>query len=210
MTGGLWSLGRWRGVPVLLHWSVWLGLLWFGYRYQRVLPAALTFLGFLGLLAIHELGHALAAQSRRVRVYEIRLYLLHGLCRHAVPARERDDVFIAWGGVLAQAAVLVLALAASTALSATAPATAYTLSPLFDVLVDTNLWMIAFNLLPIAPLDGHRAWRVLRPLRTTLAARWRAAINGTTHWFRIARRRRAMKRDAEHKVIDLMERIKRK
>lgn len=208
MTQGSWSLGRWRGVPVWLHWSVWLGLAWFGIRYRALVPALLTFIGFFGLLAIHELGHAIAAQSRRVRVYEIRLYLLHGLCRHAAPARERDDVFIAWGGVLAQAIVLVMALAASFTVAALSPALSILLAPLFRVLVWTNLWIIAFNLLPIAPLDGHRAWRVLRPLRASLAARWRGAIDGTTRWFRIARRRRAMKRDAENKVVDLMERIK--
>lgn len=208
MTQGLWSLGRWRGVPVLLHWSVWLGLAWFGYRYRQWLPTLLTFTGFLGLLATHELGHAIAAQSRRVRVHEIRLYLLHGLCRHAAPARARDDVFIAWGGVLAQATVLLVALPLSARIGALSPALSFQLAPLFRVLIWTNLWIIAFNLLPIAPLDGHRAWRVLRPLRASLAARWRNAADGTARWFRIARRRRAMKRDAEHKVVDLMERIR--
>lgn len=210
MTQGLWSLGRWRGVPVWLHWSVWLGLAWFGYRYRQWLPALLTFTGVLGLLAIHELGHAIAAQSRRVRVYEIRLYLLHGLCRHAVPARARDDIFIAWGGVLAQAAVLLIALPLSAAIGTLSPALSIQLAPLFRVLIWANAWMIAFNLLPVAPLDGHRAWRVLRPLRASLAARWRNAVDATARWFRIARRRRAMKRDAENKVVDLMERIRKK
>ena len=210
MTRGLWSLGRWRGVPVWLHWSVWLALAWFGYRERQWLPALLTFAGFLALLAIHELGHAVAAQSRRVRVHEIHLYLLHGLCRHAVPARERDDVFIAWGGVLAQAAVLMVALPLSAGIGALSPMSSIQLAPLFRVLIWANAWMIAFNLLPIAPLDGHRAWRVLRPLRGALSKRWRGAVDATARWLRIARRRRAMQRDAEHKVVDLMERIRKK
>lgn len=50
MTRGLWLVGRWRGVPVWLLWSVWLGLAWFGYRHRQWMPALLTFAGFLGLL----------------------------------------------------------------------------------------------------------------------------------------------------------------
>ncbi|MGN6152611.1 MAG: site-2 protease family protein [Lysobacteraceae bacterium] len=210
MTRGLWPLGRWRGVPVWLHWSVCLALAWFGYRHRQWLPALLSFAGFLGLLAVHELGHAVAAQSRRVRVHEIRLYLLHGLCRHAAPARERDAIVIAWGGVLAQAAVLLVALPLSAGIGALSPMLSIQLAPLFAVLVWTNLWMIAFNLLPIAPLDGHRAWRVLRPLPGALALPGRRVVDGAMRGWRIARRRRAMKRDAEHKVVDLMERIRNK
>ena len=95
MTQGLWQLARWKGVPILLHWTVLLGLVWFGLRYQRIVPALLTFFGFFALLLVHELGHAIAARSRMVSVYEIRLYLLHGLCSHAMPYRPRDEVFIA-------------------------------------------------------------------------------------------------------------------
>jgi Zn-dependent protease len=210
MTRGLWSLGRWRGVPVWLHWSVWLGLAWFGFRHRAWLPALLSFAGFFGLLAIHELGHAFAARSRRVRVHEIRLYLLHGLCRHAVPARERDDVFIAWGGVLAQAAVLLVALPLSAGIGALSPTLSIELAPLFRMLIAANAWMIAFNLLPIAPLDGHRAWRVLRPLGRSLAARCRNGTAGIASGLRHARRRRALQRDAKHAVVDLMEPIRNK
>jgi len=210
MTRGLWSLGRWRGVPVWLHWSAWLALAWFGYRHRQWLPSLLSFAGFLGLLAIHELGHAVAAQSRRVRVHEIRLYLLHGLCRHAVPARERDAIFIAWGGVLAQAAVLLVALPLSAGIGAISPMLSIALAPLFQVLIWANAWMIAFNLLPIAPLDGHRAWRALRPLGKSLKTRWRNGVAGITRGLQHARRRRALRRDAKHAVVDLMERIRNK
>ncbi len=209
MTQGLWQIARWKGAPILVHWSVLLGLLWFGYRYQRVAPALMTFFGFFALLLIHELGHAIAARSRRVHVFGIRLYVLHGLCSHVMPARERDQVFIAWGGVLAQGIVLVLALVANLILSRISPAAAYALDPLFRVLIFGNAFMIAFNLLPVAPLDGHLAWRVLRPLRGTLAARFRrgmAALGRTID----VRKRRRLSKDADDKVVDLLERMKRK
>jgi stage IV sporulation protein FB len=207
MTQGLWQLARWKGIPILLHWSVLLGLVWFGFRYQRIVPALLTFLGFFALLLIHELGHAIAARSRNVRVFGIRLYLLHGLCSHAPPYRERDDVFIAWGGVLAQGVVLILAFVVSLILANAFPVAEQALDPLFRVLILGNMFMIAFNLIPVAPLDGYRAWRVLHPLRGMLSSRFRQS----TAWLKRAlnlRKRRAMSKDAESNVVDLLERIK--
>ncbi len=206
MMPGLWQLARWKGVPILFHWSVLLGVLWFALLYRSIVPALLTFAGFFALLLIHEMGHAAAAWSRGLRVHEIRLYLLHGLCEHASPRRERDHVFIAWGGVLAQGFVLVLAVATAWALGKIAPGIRFTLEPLFRVLTIGNMVMIAINLIPVAPLDGHIAWRVLKPLRGALAAR----AHGFSPMKRLRdmRRRRAMKRDAENKVVDLLERMK--
>ncbi len=207
MTQRLWQIGRWKGVPILLHWSVLLGLVWFGLLYRQIVPALLTFLGFFALLLVHELGHAVAARSRNVRVFGIRLYLLHGLCSHAPPYRERDDVFIAWGGVLAQGVVLVLALVAQLILSSAAPLLQFELSPLFRVLITGNLFMIGFNLIPVAPLDGHRAWRVLHPLSATLSSHFQ---RGTASLKRVLKvgKRRAQSKDAESNVVDLLERIK--
>lgn len=209
MTQGLWQLARWKGVPILLHWSVLLGLVWFGFRYQRLVPTLLTFFGFFALLLVHELGHAIAARSRNVHVFGIRLYLLHGLCSHARPHRERDDVFIAWGGVLAQGVVLVLALLVKPILTMVFPTAELVLAPLFRVLITGNALMIAINLLPVAPLDGHKAWRVLRPLRSTLSSRLRHAI---TSLRRVpnARKRRTKRKEAESNVVDLLERIRKK
>lgn len=207
MSQPLWQIGRWRGVPILLHWSTLLALLWFWFRYQQIVPALLTFFGFFALLLAHELGHAIAAHSRNVRVFGIRLYLLHGLCSHAPPHHERDDVFIAWGGVIAQSVILMLALVAQSILSSAAPLLQLQLSPLFRVLITGNLFMIAFNLIPVAPLDGYRAWRVLRPLRATLSSR---VQRGTASLKRVlnVRKRRALSKDAESNVVDLLERIK--
>jgi stage IV sporulation protein FB len=207
MPQGLWQIAKWKGVPILLHWSVLLALLWFGYRYQRIAPALLTFFGFLALLLIHELGHAIAARARKVAVFGIRLYLLHGVCSHAMPHRERDHVFIAWGGVLAQAVVLVVAVVVSLILARTSPAAEAALDPLFRVLILGNILMIAINLLPVAPLDGHMAWRVPRSGRSTLSSGFGRGLDALKRSLDF-RKRRTMSRDAENKVVDLLERIK--
>jgi hypothetical protein len=96
-----WRLGKWRGVPIALHWTVLLGLPWFYFQTRSVTAAAISFVGFLLLLVAHELGHAAVAMWRGVRVRKIQLYFIHGLCTHDEAYHEEDDVLIAWGGVAA-------------------------------------------------------------------------------------------------------------
>ena len=90
-----WRLGRWRGVPILLHWTVLIGLPWFAYQTKSVGGTAISFAAFFVLLVVHELGHAAVATWRRVDVHRIELLFLHGLCVHDQPYDEQDDVLIA-------------------------------------------------------------------------------------------------------------------
>jgi Zn-dependent protease len=69
---------------------------------------------------------------------------------------------IAWGGVLAQLALLIPALA--VALFLPAPQSAF-LAELLEAFTRTNAILIAFNLIPIKPLDGAEAWPLFGHLR---------------------------------------------
>jgi stage IV sporulation protein FB len=144
-------LGSYRGVPIRVHWTTPLGA--FVFSGARFAPGA--WLGFALLIVIHELGHAALARRYGVRVRGIDVYGLGGECRLSGGATKRQYQIIAWGGVLAQAVLFVAAIAALRPLSNT-PFT----SELAESFVGTNLWLICFNLLPIAPLDGASAWRV--------------------------------------------------
>ncbi len=160
-----WRLGRWRGVPVTLHWTVLLALPWFYYQTGSASATVISCVAFSFLLVVHELGHAAVARWRNVEVEGIQLFFIHGLCTHDEPYNEEDDVLIAWGGVAAQFVVLVIAFGASLLLIAFAPLPYPVAAPLFRVLVQTNLLMMVINLIPVAPLDGAKAWRVLPWLR---------------------------------------------
>ena len=54
------------------------------------------------------------ARWRRIEVIAIKLSFQHGQCEYQHPEYEVDDVFIVWGGVLAQLALLLLALSIKT------------------------------------------------------------------------------------------------
>jgi hypothetical protein len=154
---GYWLLGRWRSVPIKLHFSIAVGLLFFGgFRWR---PG--FFLAYPCLVLLHELGHAVLVRRCRHRVVSVEVSGLGGVCRWSGNASPFEEALTAWGGVLAQ---FVAFCAAHAWLSVQPPESAFG----WDVawtFTHSNLWMIAFNLLPIAPLDGARAWGILRAFR---------------------------------------------
>jgi stage IV sporulation protein FB len=203
-----WQLGTWRGVPVGLHWTVLLGLPWFYYQTRSVPATAIAFVALFFLLLAHELGHAAVAVWRRVPVRDLQLFFLHGFCTHDEPYDEEDDVLIAWGGVGAQLAVLIAAAGASALIAALAPIASEIAAPVFYALIETNLLIMVINLVPVAPLDGAKAWRAIPILR----ARVRESSWGPrVRWFLDARERARSKRlaaESERIAGDIIERLK--
>ncbi len=203
-----WMLGRWRGIPISIHWSIFLGILWFLYDEGDVPGAALAFAAFVFLLLAHELGHAAVATWRRVEVLEVRLYLLHGYCAHEAPRYEIDDAAIAWGGVAAQLVVLVVGVAADLLL-ATSSYRYDAASPVLGVFIEMNLVLMIVNLIPVTPLDGATAWRIF-PISAEAAR---------TKWARSRRRRSARRENArnaqadvesERVVVDISDKLKKR
>ncbi len=162
MNRGWWTITRLRGAPVRLHWTVPLGAFVMG-RFSFV-PA--FWLGFVALVLIHELGHALLVLRYRLGLSEIAIHGLGGHCQHQRSGTRFQEAVVAWGGVLAQSALLLAAYAWTLSVG---PPSSEHAALLLHVFTSTNLWLIAINLLPIAPLDGSKAW----PLLGMLGERWR-------------------------------------
>jgi Zn-dependent protease len=159
---GWWTLGRVRGAPIRVHWSLLLGALVWS-RFQ-ILPA--FWLGFALLILIHELGHALVVLRYGLGLSEIAIHGAGGYCRHDQSGSRFQEALVAWGGVLAQ---LVLYVVVQVLLLVLGAPTSRHVSLLVYVFTDINLWIAALNLIPFEPLDGAKAW----PLVGMLAARWR-------------------------------------
>ncbi len=155
---GSLTLARLRGIPIRAHWTLPLGALFFsGFRF-----APGFWIGFFLLVLIHELGHAALVRAFRLRVVGIDVTGFGGLCHWSGMATERQRGAIAWGGVLAQLALL--AVAAGSLFVLGRPPTRFA-AELFSVFTYTNVYLIGLNLLPIPPLDGFEAWKlVLREL----------------------------------------------
>jgi Zn-dependent protease len=99
-----------------------------------------------------------AAQSKGCAVWSIELYPLWGITRFNEPYSSRDHCIIAWGGVIAQALVGIPLVAWVEMFGYTPyqPANAA-----LAILGFFSLSLVVFNLLPVRPLDGAIAWRLL-------------------------------------------------
>lgn len=158
MSRGWLTLGRLKGAPIRLHWSILVGaLLWSRFSFRPAMWAA-----FVGVILIHELGHALFVLKYRLGLAEIAVHGVGGYCQHERAGSRFEESVIAWGGVLAQ---LVLFVGAQAALLALGPPTSLPLAEVAYVLTEANLWLIGINLLPVEPLDGAKAWPLLGMLR---------------------------------------------
>ncbi|MDD9938184.1 MAG: hypothetical protein OXT09_31530 [Myxococcales bacterium] len=152
---GYVQLFRFRSIPVRMHWSVAIGMLWVSG--PRIVPGA--WLGLLLVILLHEAGHAFLARRYGLRVHSIEMDALGGLCVFETPSVPHHSHVIAWGGVLAQ----MLLLIATYALSSLGywPQDAFFAS-MQHVFTTTNLLIIILNLLPFPPLDGSQAWKVFK------------------------------------------------
>lgn len=172
---GYLRVARPAGVEVRLHWSVVVGAL----LSARLRLEPVLWLGFLGVLFTHELGHALAVKSLGSPLVGIDVSGFGGSCRWRGNSGLVERAWVAWGGVIAQAIVLGVVFALCAGLGVANSGLGEQLRYSF---VEVNLVVLVLNLLPVAPLDGALAWRLFaaleandRTLRGTLlgaAARW--------------------------------------
>lgn len=150
--GGFFRIGRFRGAPVLVHWSLPIAALVFGgFTLDPV-----RWLGFVALVLVHELGHAILVRRIGDEVVAIKLHAFGGTCEWAGYPTRAERALVAWGGVLAQAAVWLVA----TIVFAILPPVSGVLASVAYVLTTENLRLALFNLIPFPPLDGHEAWKL--------------------------------------------------
>ena len=143
-------VGALFGVRIRLHVTLPIAALFFSAQGLRAGRIA----GLLLLILVHELGHAALMKAFKLRVVGIVLHGAGGECAAAGFAMPVQLAAIAWGGVLAQGALWLVAWRVGGVPSATLEGD---LSWAFTV---ANPFMIALNLLPIPPLDGAAAWRL--------------------------------------------------
>lgn len=166
-----WRLGRWAGIPVSMHWTVLIVFAWLYLFFWDLLATAIAGLAFFALLVAHEFGHVALLRLRKIGVDSIELNGLHGRTSHGW-AGPGDDILVAWGGVAAQLAVLLVALLAAWLLPLQSlPWLALVTAPVLFVFIKLNIFLMVVALLPLGPFDGHRAWALIPWLRKKLRQR---------------------------------------
>jgi Zn-dependent protease/CBS domain-containing protein len=182
-----WSLrlGRLAGTELRIHVTFFLFLLWIAVGHYAeggtgtaVVGVTFTLLVF-GCVVLHEFGHAVAARRYGIHTPDITLLPIGGVARLTrMPNDPRQELVIALAGPAVNVLIAAVLIVNGYRLDLT---TLFDLNServtLGDKLLDTNVFLLLFNLLPAFPMDGGRVLRAVLAMRmnyvraTELAAR---------------------------------------
>ena len=186
-----WSINLFRvfGIQLAVHASFVLLLAYYGYDGWKD-GGVIGMCWSIGLIVLffvcvvlHELGHSLTARRYGVRVPRILLLPIGGMAEFdRIPRKPSEELLITIAGPAVNfvLAALLLPMVWHDLWSQEEIAE-YTVSNLIQQLWLANLFMGAFNLLPVFPMDGGRIFRALLALKLPyLRATWWAASVGKT------------------------------
>ena len=166
MQSGSFRLFRFAGINVYLHFSWFLLAVWQltsrPHGYSNVIWALYEYLGLFAIVLLHEFGHALASRQVGGQADTILLWPFGGIAYVRPPARPGAELWSIAAGPLVNV-VLVPVLFALKAVGQRAgwPDTMPDVYQLIHMISVINLWLLAFNMLPIYPLDGGQIVRSL-------------------------------------------------
>ncbi|MCE9612705.1 MAG: site-2 protease family protein [Lentisphaerae bacterium] len=170
MFSASYQLARVWGIPIRLHWSLAIALVYFAHQFSRQdgwLFGLLIGIGFFTSIVLHELGHSLVALRKGCRVRQITLMVVGGAAQmDRIPERPLDEFLMAIAGPLVSAILGGLGLFAAFATwMPDQPAR------IAFYLGQVNLGLAVFNMIPAFPMDGGR---ILRAALTPRFGRLRA------------------------------------
>lgn len=153
------------GIPVKADWSVIVILVYAMPVSRSYLDYPLCVLSYIGLIVIHELGHAALVKFFKYEILEINILFNGGNCVCTHPDYEFEYSVISWGGVIAQFLALLAALALLFYSQYIPAGISNVLEvPLLSVFIFLNIFMIIINLVPYKDFDGVYAWKIFRYL----------------------------------------------
>ena len=170
MFGSL-HIGRMFGINVFVHGTFWLlpALMLFsgvaaGQTAELPMNLAVLF-GIFGCVALHEFGHAIAASWYGIRTRDITLYPIGGVARlENMPHRPLPEIVVALAGPAVNVVIaMVLAAVLFVDRLPLAPSI-LTWPPMAEFavrLLEANVVLVVFNLIPAFPMDGGRVLRAV-------------------------------------------------
>jgi Zn-dependent protease len=158
-------LFQFKGINVFLHWS-WFLVAAYEIQLRKGLYSSITwnvleYLALFLIVTLHEFGHSLACRQVGGQANQIVLWPLGGVAYVNPPQRPGATLWSIAAGPLVNVAlfaVLWVLLRLSSGLAAASP-DAHAL--LWFLTWRVDLGLLAFNMLPIYPLDGGQILRSL-------------------------------------------------
>lgn len=187
MIRGSIKVGRIAGIQLYVHWTFLILIGWILIMHLATgasLPIA--FKGVLLVVAVfvcvllHELGHALTAKRFGIRTEDITMLPIGGVARlERMPRKPAQELLVAAAGPAVNVVIAAVIWIGLTAVGVVPPLfEGPTVRTSFWIqLMQMNMILVAFNLLPAFPMDGGRILRALLATwleyarATTIAAR---------------------------------------
>jgi stage IV sporulation protein FB len=180
-----WSyrIARVAGTDIKLHLTFLAFVAWVGWgAYSAQGPAAaasiLLFIAAVFVcILLHEFGHILTARRFGVRTPDVILLPIGGVARlERMPTVPRQELLIALGGPAVTLAIVAVLYAVLRARGDAASVLTWTMQDLSVAgVMQLNLWLLAFNMIPAFPMDGGRVLRALLAMRLGLERATRIA-----------------------------------
>lgn len=188
MFGPSLSLGKFFGIPVRIHWTFSLLLLWAAFSNFSlsgslvVAVISMVFLAVIfGCVVLHELGHSLTARHFGIGTRSITLSPLGGIAAlEGNPKTWKEEFWITVAGPAVNAVIALLMIPVVIVVAPLSPVLAEpftTVGSFVLMILVANLMLVFFNLIPAFPMDGGRIFRSLlwtqmdRARATNIAAR---------------------------------------
>jgi len=190
--GKSWRIAVIKGIPIYLHWTLGLFLMffiWFSVNQSQGLESTLIMAGFIfclfACILLHELGHALTALRYGIQTKDIILSPIGGLARlENIPDNPKQEFIIAINGPLVNLliAIILFSFLMITGMELTPELRNGKLNvsknSFLQLLLVMNVAVFLFNLIPAFPMDGGRILRSILSSRIgkTRATFWAAFL----------------------------------
>lgn len=146
------------GAPVHVHWSIIVVAISVMIIARHTpITAVIVVLSYMGMMLLHEVGHACIAFCLDCPPCNIYLTLFHTWSEYPTPRSAYQTSLIAWGGSLAQ---IIIAQLLIWIMRNTLCSDIPLIGPLLLLMAYISCALAAIHLLPIANLDGKDAWRL--------------------------------------------------
>jgi stage IV sporulation protein FB len=178
-----YTIGRIAGTEIKVHLTFVLFLIWWavgGYQQAGTagaLVAALWLVAVFVCILLHEFGHILMARRFGVRTPDVILLPIGGVARmERIPEEPKQELLIALAGPAVTAAIalilygIILFIGDDGGLGDLSPG-----RPFWSLLMNVNVYLLLFNLIPAFPMDGGRVLRALLATRLGLVQGTRIA-----------------------------------
>jgi Zn-dependent protease len=166
IAAGCLPLFRVSGIQVYLHWT-WLAVAYFEIvnrvnKYQSMTWNVIEYLALFGIVLLHEFGHALACRQVGGQANRIMLWPLGGVAFVQPPPRPGALLWSIAAGplvnvILLPITIIAFMLAAGAGWQMQYPDFVHFLQSIAVI----NFALLAFNMLPIYPLDGGQILQAL-------------------------------------------------